>query len=146
MPLTLVGPVYRANCYLHCIGRVHDYRNFDYIKQQSKFPDVMPRLYKQFGILNLFCPFRPNGAYMLNLAIYEERTVCKMLCELAKQEGMANMQAIKLDGKPVEKLTPDFVRRVPETGIFEATYFCPPEKENADFREATGRKYLDWSD
>ena len=41
---------------------------------------------------------------MLNLSIYEERIVCKMLCELAKQEGLTNMTAIKIDGKAVEKL------------------------------------------
>jgi hypothetical protein len=106
----------------------------------------MQRLYKQFGILNLFCPLRPNGSYLLNLAIFEERAVCRMLCELANKEGLAFMTDIKLGGKPVEKLTVDFVKRVPETGVFECTYCCPSEKESAEFREATGRKYLDWTD
>lgn len=106
----------------------------------------MQKLYKQFGILNLFCPFRPNGSYMLNLSIYEERTVCRMLCELAKTEGLLNMTEIKMNQKPIEKLTLDFIRKVPETGIFEGTYFCIPDKENLDFRESMGRKYLDWTD
>jgi hypothetical protein len=106
----------------------------------------MQKLYRQFGILNLFCPFRPNGSYMLNLTIYEERIVCKMLCELAIKEGLANMAEIKMNGKAVEKLTPEFVKRVPETGVFEGTYFCPPEKEILEYREAMGRKYLDWAD
>jgi hypothetical protein len=56
------------------------------------------------------------------------------------------MTEIKMGGKAVEKLTPEFIKRVPETGIFEGTYFCPPEKEILDFREALGRKYLDWAD
>jgi len=51
-----------------------------------------------------------------------------------------------MGGKAVEKLTPEFIKRVPETGIFEGTYFCPPDKEMLDFREALGRKYLDWAD
>jgi hypothetical protein len=78
------GPIWRFKVYLYGIGRVHDYRNFDFIKHQAKYPEVMQKLYRQFGILNLFCPFRPNGSYMLNLAIYEERIVCRMLCELAR--------------------------------------------------------------
>lgn len=67
-----------------------------------------------------------------------------MLCEIAKTEGLANMTNIKISSKAVEKLTLDFVRKVPETGIFEGIYFCPPDKENLDFRESLGRKYLDW--
>ena len=69
-----------------------------------------------------------------------------MLCELSQKEGITNMTEIKIGGKVVEKLAPEFIRKVPETGIFEGTYFCPPEKELLDFREALGRKYLDWAD
>jgi hypothetical protein len=131
--------------YLYGIGRVADYRNFDFIKHQAKYPEVMQKLYKQFGILNLFCPFRPNGAYLLRLDIYEERMVCRMLCDLARTEGIANMTEIKIDGKAVEKLAPDFIKKIPEKGSFEGTYFCPPDKENSEFRESLGRKYLDWA-
>ena len=94
-----LGPTWRFKVYLYGIGRVVDYRNFDFIKHQAKYPEVMQKLYKQFGILNLFCPFRPNGAYLLNLKIYEEKIVCRMLCDLAKNEGIANMTEIKMDGK-----------------------------------------------
>lgn len=139
------GSTWKTKVYLYGIGRVTDYRNFDFIKHQAS-PDVMQKLYKQFGILNLFCPFRPNGTYLLNLAIYEERLVCRMLCELANKEGLAFMTEIKLAGKPVDKLTVDFVKRVPEAGMFEAKYECPSEKESQEFREAMGRKYLDWTD
>lgn len=52
-------------------------------------------LYKQFGILNLFSPFRPNGTYLLDLGIYEERIVTKILCELAVKEGIGNMSELK---------------------------------------------------
>lgn len=69
-----------------------------------------------------------------------------MLCEIANKEGLAFMTDIKMGGKTVEKLTADFAKRVPETGIFEGTYCCTEEKENKDFREAIGRKYLDWTD
>lgn len=127
-------PNWRTNVYLSGVPRMHDIENYDFIKHKAKFPEVMQNLYKQFGILNLFCPYRPNGCYMLNLAIYEERMVCKMLCELAKAEGFGHMTDITYLGKPMDKLNNDFVRKIPETGIFEGTYFCEPDKENKAFR------------
>ena len=83
----------------------------------------------------------------MNFSIYEEKIVCKMLCELARKEGLAtNMINIKLNGKPMEKLTPDFIRKLPDAGVFEGTYFCPPEKEDQEFRKSLGVKYLDWQE
>ena len=41
-------------------------------------------MYKRFGILNMFNPRRPNGTYELQLHNYEEKTVLKILVELAK--------------------------------------------------------------
>ena len=90
----------------------------------------MEALYKQFGILNLFCPFRPNGSYLLQLHVYEERIVTKMLCELCCKEGLNFMENIKLNGKPMEKMTKEFAKKPPERGTFEVTYACPPEKED----------------
>ena len=83
------------------VARIHDYQNYDFIKHAvPKYPEVMQALYKQFGILNLFCPYRPNGTYILDFSKYEEKIVCKILCELAKKEGLAtNMIDIKLNGK-----------------------------------------------
>lgn len=98
--------------------------------------EVMRALYERFGILNLFNPLRPNGSYRLDLSKYEERMVCKMLCDLARQEGFANMVHLKFEGKEVEKLTPDWIRtNVKTEGIFEGTYECLPEKEKVEFRE-----------
>lgn len=116
--------------YLSGISRVYDVWNIDFVKHKFKFPAVMEALYKQFGILNLFCPFRPNGSYMLKLFEFEERMVCKMLCELAMKEGAAFMTPIKLNGKPMEKMTKEFARKPPDTGVIELTYACPPEKED----------------
>ena len=72
------------------IGRMHDIMNFDFIKHKIKHATAMRDVYSSFGILNLFCPFRPNGSYLFNMDVFEERLVCKMLCELAKGEGWAN--------------------------------------------------------
>jgi hypothetical protein len=66
---------------------VYDYRNYDFIKHRVKYPEAIRDIYKRFGILNLFNTFRPNGSYRLDLSIFEERTVCKILFELAKLEG-----------------------------------------------------------
>ena len=126
----LLDPKWRSKVYLAGIARVYDVWNIDFIKHKFKFPGVMEALYKQFGILNLFCPFRPSGSYMLRLHIFEERIVCKMLCELACKEGAAFMTNIKLNGKAMEKMTKDFARKPPDVGVIELTYACPPEKED----------------
>jgi hypothetical protein len=73
--------------YLAGIGRICDYKNYDFIKHRVKFPEAIREIYKRFGILNLFNPHRPNGSYRLDLSIFEEKIVCKMLLELAKWEG-----------------------------------------------------------
>ena len=46
----------------------------------------------------MFSPLRPNGDYELNLAIYEEKQVTKILCELARAEGWGWMTEIKVAG------------------------------------------------
>ena len=45
------------------------------------------------------------------------------------------MENIKVNGKLMDKMTRDFARKPPETGIFEATYACPSEKEDQAFRK-----------
>jgi hypothetical protein len=109
---------------------VTDFWNIDFVKHKAKFPQVMQALYKKFGILHLFCPFRPNGSYLLKLDCFEERIVARMLCELTMKEGVALMENIKLNGKPMEKMTRDFARKPPEVGTLELSYACPPEKED----------------
>jgi len=84
--------------YLSGVTRLHDYKNYDFIKHAAKYPEVMQALYQQFGILNMFNPHRPNGSYLLDLAKYEEQIVGKMLGDLARQEGVLNMTDIKFDG------------------------------------------------
>ena len=46
--------------------------------------------------------------------------------------------------KPMDKLTGEFTRKMPEFGMFECTYYCDPDKENTEFRVTLGGKYLDW--
>lgn len=95
--------------------------------------------------MNLFNPHRPNGSYKLDLSLYEEQMVAKILCDLARQEGMANMSEISFNGTAVEKMTPDFIRtNIKKEGIFDCTYVCPEDKQKDDLREQLGVKYLDW--
>lgn len=115
-----------------------DPRNTDFIKHRVKFPEAIRAIYKRFGILNLFNPFRPNGSYRLDLSIYEEKIVCKMLLELAKVEGYTQMTNVSLDGKAVETVNKEFADKLGETGIFEGTYICQPANINEDLRERLG--------
>lgn len=104
----------------------------------------MRKIYESFGILNLFCPYRPNGSYMFRLDIYEEKLVLKMLGELCKAEGWGNMTEIKLNGKSIDSINSEFISGLPDTGVFEGTYVCPPEKVKMEVRTRIGVKYLDW--
>ena len=129
------------------ISRVHDYENYDFIKHKAKYPEVEQALYKQFGILNMFCPYRPTGRYLLDFRKYEEKIVARMLIDLAKKEGMAtNLCDIKFNGKSQEKLPGEFMKKLPDVGMLELTYKCEPEKEDLEFRKSLGVKYLDWEE
>ena len=132
--------------YIGGIAKVVDHRNYDFIKHRIKFPQAIRDIYRRFGILNLFNPFRPNGSYRLDLSIYEERLVCKMLLELAKNEGLPQMTNVQMDGKPIEKVTPEFVNKLGEKGVFEGTYICQAQNVKEDVREKIGQKYLDWEE
>jgi len=110
--------------FLSGVGRLCDPRNYDFIKHRVKFPEAIRAIYKRFGILNLFNPFRPNGSYRLDLSIYEEKIVCKMLFELAKIEGYPQMTNVSLDGKAQETVTKEFADKLGDSGIFEGTYIC----------------------
>jgi hypothetical protein len=92
----------------------------------------------------LFNPFRPNGSYRLDLGVYEEKIVCKMLLELAKVEGYAQMTNVSMDGKSTESINKEFVDKLGDSGVFEGTYICLPANVKEDIREKLGQKYLDW--
>lgn len=83
----MIGANWRIELLMSGIGRCHDFKNVDLVKHNAKMLEVSKLLYKRFGILNMFCPHRPDGDYELNLSIYEEKTLAKILCEIAKAEG-----------------------------------------------------------
>lgn len=84
-----IDPVWKTEVYLSAAARIYDYRNYDFIKHRVKYPEAIRDIYRRFGIINLFNTYRPNGSYRLDLKVYEERIVCKILLELAKAEGFA---------------------------------------------------------
>jgi hypothetical protein len=115
---------WKSNVYITGIARVVDIKCFDFIKHRVKFPEAIRDIYIRFGILNLFNPHRPNGSYRLDLSIYEEKIVCKMLLDLSKVEGLTQMTNVFLDGKEYEKIDKEFIDKLPQSGIFEGTYIC----------------------
>ena len=78
----------------------------------------MQRLYKQFGIYNLFCPLRPNGSYRLDMQVFEEKQVLKMLCELARHEGWENFNTVTINGKPLDKFDAENEKSLVNTGVW----------------------------
>ena len=139
-----IDPKWKTEVYLSGVARIYDSRNYDFIKHRVKYPDAIRDIYKRFGILNLFNTFRPNGSYRLDLSVYEERIVCKILLELAKVEGFAQMTNVHLDGKSQESINKEFIDKLGESGIFEGTYICLPANIKEEVREKLGQKYLDW--
>jgi hypothetical protein len=131
-------PEWRVEVYLAGMGRCHDFKNLDMIKHKVRTEQETKQLYKRVGILNLFSPYRPNGDYLLNMAIYEEKTVAKMLCELAKSEGWNFMTNLKVGGQTIEKANNEVLRQITDSGAFECSYQCPPEKEKLETREKLG--------
>ena len=137
-------PHWKFGVYMAGVGRMCDYTNFDFVKHRMKNKKAIEMAYQSFGVLNMFSPFRANGAYLLKLDVFEEKQVLKMLFELCKGEGWANMKDVKLNGKPVDAVNSEFVQNLPPTGIFEGTYICPPEKEREELRMKLGVKFLNW--
>lgn len=109
-----------------------------------KFPEAIKEIYKRFGILNLFNPFRPNGSYRLDLGVFEEKLVCKILLELAKAEGLTQFTNVSMDGKSTETLNKEFIDKLNDSGVFEGTYICQPTNIKEEVREKLAAKYLDW--
>ena len=93
---------WKSDAYIALSSRIHDIENYDFIKNKIWFTDAILRVYNSFGILNLFCPYRPYGKFGLNLSLYEEKIVCKILLGLAESEGMEKFCNITLNGKVIK--------------------------------------------
>ena len=78
-------------------------------------------LYKRIGILNLFNPYHADGLYELDLAIYEERMMLTLLCEMAKRESIKNIKNIQHNKAPVED-SDGFVKGPPKEGTFTLVF------------------------
>ena len=138
-------PNWKTECYMAGVSRIYDTREYDFIKKKWKFPETSKEIYHRFGIFNLFSPYKCTGSYRLDLSIYEERMVCKILMELAKAEGFQYMTNVILDGTPFEEIDKDFVDKLAETGILECSYVTPEEAADNECREKMGIKYLGWT-
>lgn len=115
------------------------------LNKRWKYPETSKEIYNRFGIFNLFNPYKCTGSYRLDLGLYEERTVCKILLELAKSEGFKFMTNVILDGNPYEELTKEFIDKLPSSGIFEGSYVVPEESADVETRERLGHKFFDWT-
>ena len=138
-------PQWKTEWFIAGVGRTYDIKNYDFIKKKWKFPETSKQIYNRFGIYNLFNPHRWTGSYRLDLEIYEERQVCKILLELAKTEGLKFMTNVVLDGKTFTEIDKEFVDKLPEEGIFEGSYVTTEDSADIEAREKLGRKYFDWT-
>ena len=88
----------------------------------------MKKIYNAFGILNLFSIQRLNGMYWLDLGLFEERIVAKILIELAKVEGFDKIINASLNGKAIPVFTKEIADKLNfNQGILEFMYLCSNE-------------------
>ena len=118
-----------VNAYLCGIAKIYDLKiNHDFIKIRCKQPEVMKKIYNAFGILNLFSIQRLNGMYWLDLGLFEERIVAKILIELAKVEGFDKIINASLNGKAIPVFTKEIADKMNfNQGILEFMYLCSNE-------------------
>ena len=80
---------YRVELIVSLFSRLKDVHNFELILAQLTIEEhamVLARV----GILNIFNPLRPEGGYCLDLGLWEERQVAKILVHFACVEPGAN--------------------------------------------------------
>jgi hypothetical protein len=76
---------YRVDLVVQLFERLVDRHNFDLVLRLLKAEEVAS-VTARIGWLNFFCPLKPEGCLELNLAIYEERLIAKMINTLATVE------------------------------------------------------------
>lgn len=76
---------YRVEVIALLFERLTDRHNFDLVLRLLK-PEEVACVIARIGWLNFYCPLKPEGCIDLNLAIYEERLIAKMMNTLATVE------------------------------------------------------------
>jgi len=103
-----------SSMYMTFIGRLINKQNSDIVKKLLKSPTHMREIYRKIGTLNLFNSYRPNGMYILNCSIHEEKSVLQAIVEMARKEGPKFISDVKLDGKGID--SGEIVKTIPKQG------------------------------
>lgn len=80
---------YRVELIIAMFSRLKDVHNFELVLAQLNTEEVA-MVYARIGILNTFNPLKPEGGYCLDLGVWEERQVAKILIHFACVEPGAN--------------------------------------------------------
>ena len=80
---------YRVEVIVSLFPRVFDLHNFELVLKLLS-PHELAYLYCRIGRLNIFNPMKPEGAVELNLALFEERQLAKILVTLSVIEPGSN--------------------------------------------------------
>ena len=147
--------LYRRELYVAAMGRITDYQNYDFVKTtlDSKDSETMKALYKRVGILNLFNPSHPDGSYLFNLKLHEERAMFTILGDLDKREGGKAITKVSHNKAAIDNVD-QFLKSLPKEGtsaasdllgVVELTYVCPEGAAKPPVRQTIGEKYLAWN-
>jgi hypothetical protein len=80
---------YRVDLVVSLFSRLLDVHNFEVVLNVLT-PKEIGCVFARIGMLHVFNPMKPEGAFELDLSIWEERQVVKALIILAVQEPGAN--------------------------------------------------------
>ncbi len=80
---------YRVRLVTELSSRILDVQNMNIIMMELT-PEERAHVYCRLGYLNLFCPWKPEGNYILDLKSFEERQVAKMLYHMGYVEPKVN--------------------------------------------------------
>eukprot|EP00753_Platysulcus_tardus_P011172 PLAT3273.4.p1 GENE.PLAT3273.4~~PLAT3273.4.p1 ORF type:complete len:991 (+),score=433.08 PLAT3273.4:1-2973(+) len=100
-------------------------------------------LRRRIGYLHLFNPMLPERSYKLDLSLYEEREVARVLVELACAEPGQNWRNELFDGRPFD-LTTAWVSKIPTAGVLELEYVAYKNGIRWDVRRRLARQLLGW--
>lgn len=121
---------YRVELIVSLFTSVVDLHNFEIVlRRLSSYETAC--LYCRLGMLNLYNPMKPEGAYELDLSRREERNIVKILAQLAVSEPGDNLPSLQfrwereMDPMPGYELTEPWLSEegLPNKGIWNATYY-----------------------
>jgi hypothetical protein len=132
---TSIFGTYRVDIVVMLFERLVDTHNFDLVLRVLT-PYEVACVIARIGWLNIFCPMKPEGCIELNLGVYEERQIAKMVNVLATVEPGENWPVKQFKWKYQDECMPGWELKLswmedlpngaglPERGFMALQYYA----------------------